>query len=45
MAYGLTLGYDTERAFYHLSYYLSAELDLDNDTVFKKGSGIQADVG
>ena len=41
----MTLGYNDERAFYHLSYYLSSELKYADDTTFQKGSGFQVDIG
>lgn len=44
-AYGATVGYDLSDWYIHLSYYLSAELDTDNDSVFKEGSEFQVDIG
>lgn len=43
--FGATVGYDTPNWYFHLSYYLSAELDLDNDQIFKEGKGFQLDIG
>jgi hypothetical protein len=46
-AYGATLGYDAGGWLVHLSYYLSAELDLgtDNNRKYIEGSGFQLDIG
>ena len=46
-AYGATIGYDAASWYFHLSYYLSAELDLgtDNNQKYIEGSGIQYDIG
>lgn len=43
--YGATIGYDSSKWYIHFSYYLNAELDLDNDQVFKEGGGFQLDIG
>ena len=43
--YGIVIGYDTTNYYIHLDYFLSADYDFDNNTVFKEGSGPQIDFG
>jgi hypothetical protein len=43
--YGITLGYETNKYFAHLNYFLAGEYDFDNNVIFKEASGMQIDLG